>query len=108
MSPYTIARSPPTCGCTEVLAISAPKNSAHASLGTEKFTMPVSTMGLTTITFPPRRRTIISVRISRGWLLAGLPPIRKMRSAFSMSSSLTVPALVPITLVRPTPLAWWQ
>jgi hypothetical protein len=91
-----------------VLAISAPKRSAQASLGTEKFTIPVSTIGLTTITFPPLRRTIIRVRIMRGWLLAGLPPIRNTQSACSMSSSFTVPAPVPITLARPTPLAWWQ
>ena len=47
-------------------AIFAPKSKAQASLGTEKFTRPVSTIGLTTITLPPRRRTIISVRIIRG------------------------------------------
>ena len=70
--------------------------------------MPVSMIGLIDTTFPPRRRTIISVRISRGWLLAGLPPSRKTMSARSMSSSLTVPAPLPITLVSPTPLAWWQ
>jgi len=91
-----------------VLAISAPKSSAHGSLGTEKLTIPVSTIGLTTITLPPARRTIISVRIIRGWLLAGLPPMRNTQSARSMSSSFTVPAPVPITLASPTPLAWWQ
>ncbi len=37
----------------------------------------------------------ISVRISRGWFDAGLPPMRKNKSAFSTSSRLTVAVPVP-------------
>ena len=90
-----------------MLAISAPKKRAHGSLGTEKFTSPVSTIGLTTTTLPRRRRTVMSVRIMRGWLLAGLPPMSMTKSDFSMSREI-VPAPLPITLASPTPLAWWQ
>ena len=91
-----------------MLAIRDPKRRLTGSLGTANLTSPVSTIGLTTITFPPRRRTVSSVRIIRGWLLAGLPPMRNTQSDFSRSSSFTVPAPVPSTLAIPTPLAWWQ
>jgi hypothetical protein len=50
----------------------------------------------------------MSVRIMRGWLLAGLPPMSMTKSDFSMSSREIVPAPLPITLASPTPLAWWQ
>ncbi len=67
-----------------------------------------SLTGLMTMTWPPRRRIVISVRISRGWFDAGLPPIRTKRSECSTSSSVTVAVPVPRLAVRPTPLAWWQ
>ena len=54
------------CGCTYRVAIFVPNSRLSTSLGTLKFTSPVSTIGLMTITSPPRRRTDIRVRISRG------------------------------------------
>ena len=96
------------CGCTYRLAIFEPNSRLRASLGTAKFTSPVSTTGLMTITSPPPRRTCISVRISRGWLLGGFPPMTNTKSAPSTSASETVAVPVPTALVSPTPLAWWQ
>ncbi len=73
--PVSSARSPPMCGWTYRLAMLLPNSRLLMSLGTLNRTRPVSTIGLMTITCPPRRRTCSSVRISRGWLLAGLPPM---------------------------------
>ena len=46
------------CGCTYRLAISLPNSRLRTSLGTLNRTSPVSTIGLMTITCPPRRRTL--------------------------------------------------
>ena len=55
--PVSSARSPPMCGCTYRLAILLPNSRLLMSLGTLNRTRPVSTIGLMTITCPPRRRT---------------------------------------------------
>ena len=106
--PVRSAMSPPMCGWMYWLAISEPKRRLRTSEGTLKRASPPSLAGLMMMTFPPRRRRSSRLRMRRGWLLAGLPPIRKKRSHDSTSSSVTVEVPVPMACVSPTPLAWWQ
>ena len=107
-TPVSSAILPRICGCTYRSAILDPKKRLLTSEGTLKLTNPTSLRGLITTTLPRRRLRSRSVRISLGWLLAGLPPMTNIRSASSASSSETVAVPDPVTLASPTPLAWWQ
>ena len=49
-----------------------PNSRLRGSLGTRKLTRPSSFTGLMTMTWPPRRRTVIRLRSSRGWFDAGI------------------------------------
>ena len=70
--------------------------------GTRNRTSPISRSGLITTTRPPRRRSVTSCVMSRGWFDAGLAPTRRTKSACSRSSSETVAVPLPMVSVSAT------
>ena len=56
----------------------------------------------------PRLDAARSVVSMRGWLVPGLWPTQKMASAWSKSSSVTVPLPTPIDCGSPTLVASWH
>jgi hypothetical protein len=56
----------------------------------------------------PRREASRRVVIIRGWLVPGLWPKHRIRSAWSKSSSVTEPLPMPIESGRPTLVGSWH
>jgi hypothetical protein len=78
------------------------------SWGCLKRTMPGSSSGLMDTMRAPRRAAACSAVSIRGWLVPGFWPMTKMKSAWSKSSSVTVPLPTPMTSSRPTPVDSWH
>ncbi len=74
------------CAAGRIRRRSCSRRAGSSRRWTLKRTRPVSTHGLTTITFPPRRLKWARVVIIRGWLEAGLAPMMNTTSSLSRSS----------------------
>ncbi len=94
--PWNSARSPPTRMCRNRSAIAVPwPISPRAVCGFLKRSSPASGSGFTATMRAPLRLACSSADNWRGWFEPGFWPTTKIRSAWCMSSRLTVPLPVP-------------
>ncbi len=86
----------------------APRSISTVFCGSAKRSSPRSRTGLKTTTFAPRWAARRRSPSMRGWLVPGFWPTTKIASAFSKSSSSTVPLPTPMAACSAMPLASWH